>query len=145
MMHCACSLCEAAIYFLSTLAFCPCMALSPHEPSQGPLALRGTLTPGACYVRGRLTRLVYLAAGPRYGVQQTHEVASSIVPSELSVPHYPSSTPVVLGHTFLPSSALMFRLTPWRHPRRTTFLSSTDSHVVDSLAFNRTSLYSNTA
>ena len=129
----------------SCLAFYPCIALSPHEPSQGPLALRGTLTPGACYVRGRLTRLVYLAAGPRYGVQQTHGVTGFIVPSELSVPHYSSGMPVVLGHTFLPSDSLMLRLTPWRHPRRNTFLSSTDSHVVDSLAFNRISLHSNTA
>ena len=58
----------------------------PHEPSQGPHFLHGHITSGACYVRGRLIRLDFLAARLRYGAEQTHDESGLNVSSELSAP-----------------------------------------------------------
>jgi hypothetical protein len=56
----------------------------PHEPSQGPHFLHGHSTSGACYVRGRLNWLDFLAARLRYGAEWTHVESGLNVPSELS-------------------------------------------------------------
>jgi len=56
----------------------------PHEPSQGPHFLHGHSTSGACYVRGRLNWLDFLAARLRYGAEWTHGESGLNVPSELS-------------------------------------------------------------